>query len=114
MVTPASITLNKGGKAKELILLEFGNFRKIVLVLRSLNHKIRQIIIKQLEDGKLMTVTELHIRMRLDQSIVSQHLAILRRAGVLNAEKNGKYIYYSLNKDRLNEINLLGLKLINS
>jgi DNA-binding transcriptional ArsR family regulator len=42
--------------------------------------------------------------MRLEQSVVSQHLAILRKVGVLNTKRDGKFIYYSLNEPRINEI----------
>ena len=37
----------------------------------------------------------------------SQHLAILRRAGVVATERQGKFIYYSLDQDRLNQISKL-------
>jgi len=43
----------------------------------------------------------------LEQSVASQHLAILRRAGVVITERQGKFIYYSLDKDRLNQISKL-------
>jgi ArsR family transcriptional regulator, virulence genes transcriptional regulator len=42
--------------------------------------------------------------LRLEQSVASQHLAILRKAGVLNTDRDGKFIYYSLNKERIEEI----------
>ena len=51
-----------------------------------------------------MTVTDIYVKLRLEQSVASQHLAILRRAGVVVTQRQGKYIYYSLNKDRLEQI----------
>jgi DNA-binding transcriptional ArsR family regulator len=45
--------------------------------------------------------------MRLEQSVASQHLAILRRAGVLKTDRNGKFIYYSVDKDRMEQISKL-------
>jgi len=36
--------------------------------------------------------------------VASQHLAILRRANVVKTERDGKFIYYSLNKERIAEI----------
>jgi DNA-binding transcriptional ArsR family regulator len=51
-----------------------------------------------------MTVTDIFIKLRLEQSVASQHLAILRKAGVLNTDRDGKFIYYSLNKERIEEI----------
>lgn len=99
-----SVTLRKG---QEDIHLDYGELRKAVLVLRAVNHKLRQRIIELLEENEKMTVTEIYIKLRLEQSVASQHLAILRRAGVVNTERQGKYIYYSLNSERLSQISRL-------
>ena len=99
-----SIILKKGD---EDIQLDYAELRKAVLVLRAVNHKLRQRIIDLLEENKSMTVTDIYIKLRLEQSVASQHLAILRRAGVVNTDRQGKYIYYSLNKDRLEQISKL-------
>jgi ArsR family transcriptional regulator, virulence genes transcriptional regulator len=79
--------------------------KKASLVLRALNHKLRQHIIKMLDEKQKMTVTDIYIQLRLEQSVVSQHLAILRRAGVVQTERDGKYIYYLINYDRIAHIN---------
>ena len=76
-------------------------------MLRAVNHKLRQRIIGLLEENNEMTVTDIYIKLRLEQSVASQHLAILRRAGVVSTERQGKYIYYSLDKERLKQINRL-------
>lgn len=99
-----SIILKKGD---EDIQLDYSELRKAVLVLRAVNHKLRQRIIDLLEEHETMTVTDIYIKLRLEQSVASQHLAILRRAGVVNTNRQGKYIYYSLNKDRLEQISKL-------
>lgn len=89
------------------ITLDYNVLRKAVLVLRAVNHKLRQSIISLLEENKRMTVTEIYVKLRLEQSVASQHLAILRRAGVVNTERQGKFIFYSLNHDRIAEISQL-------
>ncbi|HRK27942.1 MAG TPA: metalloregulator ArsR/SmtB family transcription factor [Chitinophagales bacterium] len=86
------------------ITLDYNVLRKAVLVLRAVNHKLRQSIVALLEEQKRMTVTEIYVKLRLEQSVASQHLAILRRAGVVNTERQGKFIHYSLNYDRIAEI----------
>ena len=43
-----------------------------------------------------ITVTQITECCPVDISVVSRHLAILRDAGVLEAEKRGKEVYYSL------------------
>jgi DNA-binding transcriptional ArsR family regulator len=42
--------------------------------------------------------------LRLDQSATSQHLAILRMAGYVTTERNGKHIYYAVNYQRLQQV----------
>ncbi len=96
-----TIVLKKG---KQEIQLDYAELRKAVLVLRAINHKLRQRMINLLEENGSMTVTDIYVKLRLEQSVASQHLAILRRAGVVSTQRQGKYIYYSLNKDRLEQI----------
>ena len=82
-------------------------YKRQVLVLRAVNHKLRQRIIEVLDESDNMTVTDIYIKLRLEQSVASQHLAILRRAGVVVTDRQGKFIYYSLDKERLNQISKL-------
>ncbi|MCB9034893.1 MAG: helix-turn-helix transcriptional regulator [Chitinophagales bacterium] len=86
--------------------------KKAVLVLRSVNHALRQEIIELIETNGKMTVTEIYVKLRVEQSVASQHLALLRRSGVLETERDGKNIYYSVNKDRISEINHILRELI--
>jgi len=39
----------------------------------------------------------------LEQSITSQHLRILRSAGLVDTERNGKYIMYAIDYEKLGE-----------
>jgi DNA-binding transcriptional ArsR family regulator len=104
-----AITLKKGAQQIEL---DYAELRKAVLVLRAINHKLRQRIIDLLEEKETMTVTEIYVKLRLEQSVASQHLAILRRAGVVKTIRNGKFINYSLNKDRIEQISQLVEELV--
>ncbi|MDP4710539.1 MAG: metalloregulator ArsR/SmtB family transcription factor [Saprospiraceae bacterium] len=98
------VTLRNG---KQEIQLDYAELRKAVLVLRAVNHKLRQRIIDLLEESDNMTVTDIYIKLRLEQSVASQHLAILRRAGIVITSRQGKFINYSLNRDRLAQISRL-------
>jgi DNA-binding transcriptional ArsR family regulator len=104
-----TIVLKKG---QTDIQLDYAELRKAVLVLRAINHKLRQRMIDLLEEHGQMTVTDIYIRLRLEQSVASQHLAILRRAGVVITERSGKFINYSLDKDRLAQISKLVEELV--
>ena len=79
--------------------------KKAAIVLRAINHKLRQIILKLIDERGKITVTELYTHLRLEQSVASQHLAILRKAGFVKTTRDGKFIYYSVNHDRLVELN---------
>jgi DNA-binding transcriptional ArsR family regulator len=85
--------------------IDYHNIKKAALVLRSLNHKLRQQVIKTIHENKKLTVTQLYVKLRLEQSVASQHLAILRKAGVVSTERDGKFIYYTINFPRIDAIN---------
>ena len=92
-------------ETNENVRIDFLHMKKAMLILRALNHKLRQQIVKLLDERRKMTVTEIYIELRLEQSVTSQHLAILRRAGLVNATREGKFIYYSINYKRVKEVN---------
>ena len=85
--------------------INYYNIMKSSMVLRALNHKLREQIITIIQENKRLTVTQLYVKMRLEQSVISQHLAILRRAGIVSTDRDGKFIFYSLNFARLEAIN---------
>src|ERR1041385_9541245 len=77
--------------------IDYHNIKKAAMVLRALNHKLRQQVIKTIHENKRLTVTQLYVKLRLEQSVASQHLAILRKAGIVTTERDGKFIYYTIN-----------------
>ncbi|MBU3714544.1 MAG: helix-turn-helix transcriptional regulator [Ferruginibacter sp.] len=89
----------------DTVKVNYYNLKKAALVLRSMNHKLRQQILALIETEKKITVTEIYVRMRLEQSVASQHLAILRRSGIVSTQRDGKFIYYTINYTRIAEIN---------
>ncbi|ANE52380.1 ArsR/SmtB family transcription factor [Flavisolibacter tropicus] len=75
--------------------------KKGELVLRALNHKLRQDIISLIHEYGEVNVTEIYVRLKLEQTVVSQHLSILRKAGFVNTRRDGKQIHYSINYEKL-------------
>ncbi len=86
------------------INVDYHALKKAAMVLRALNHKLRQQLLTLIEEEKKITVTEIYVRLRLEQSVASQHLAILRKAGIVNTERDGKFIFYTVNYKRIDEI----------
>ena len=101
-------TVSNGTELK----IEVLRIKKTALILRAINHKLRQQILKLIEEQGKITVTELYLTLRLEQSVASQHLAILRKAGFVNTSRDGKFIYYSVNHDRLEELNKFMIDLL--
>jgi DNA-binding transcriptional ArsR family regulator len=100
-MSQTGITLSLG---KQQIKVDYLRTKKAALILRAVNHKLRQQMIKLIDDKKRITVTEIYVKLRLEQSVASQHLAILRRAGIVSTERDGKFIYYSVNYPRVAEV----------
>ena len=70
-----------------------------------LSDKTRQDIIMIFSTKKEVGVTEIAENFALSRPTISHHLNLMRRAKFLNSRKEGKEIYYSLNKEFV--INLL-------
>ncbi|MEZ5047720.1 MAG: metalloregulator ArsR/SmtB family transcription factor [Chitinophagaceae bacterium] len=106
-----SVGNNDGSLSTKINYLEV---KKGATILRAINHKLRQSIIKLLEEKENMTVTEIYVKLRVEQSVASQHLAILRRAEFVTTTRDGKNIHYNLNNKRLEEVNKFLKDLLNN
>ncbi|MGB3800585.1 MAG: metalloregulator ArsR/SmtB family transcription factor [Lewinella sp.] len=75
------------------------------MILRALNHDLRQQIIQLLCDEGSLNVTDIFVNLRVEQSVASQHLAILRKADIVVRERKGKFIHYDIDRSSLHRIN---------
>jgi len=73
-------------------------------MLKAIAHPMRIAILKHLEGGKRLTVTEIHELLGIEQSTTSHHLGILRDKGVLCSKRDGKNTFYYLKYDILSQI----------
>ncbi len=108
-----SLQLNTSSDNGTSVKVDLLHIKKAALVLRALNHKLRQQILKLIDENEKMTVTDLYVKLRLEQSVASQHLAILRKAGFVKTTRDGKFIYYSVNVSRMEELNKFLEELLN-
>jgi DNA-binding transcriptional ArsR family regulator len=108
-----SLTLNNPTETTSNLKVDLLNVKKASLVLRAINHKLRQQILKLIDEQGKITVTEIYVKLRLEQSVASQHLSILRKAGFVNTERDGKFIYYTVNTQRIEELNNFVESLLN-
>lgn len=104
--------MEKVTSTKDELKIDPLQLKKAALIFRAINHKLRQQIIKFINQNGKITVTQIYVKLRLEQSVASQHLAILRKAGFVSTERDGKFIYYSVDHDRLSEIHRVAYELL--
>lgn len=100
-------------KEHELVI-DVLSLKRALLILRAANHPLRQRMLQLLHQSKKLTVTELYIKLRLEQSVASQHLAILRKAGLVATVQAGKHRIYSVNYGRLEEVQRVARQLLSA
>ncbi len=62
------------------------------------NEKRQQMFLSIFADGQEHNITEVSERMDIAQSTASEHLAILKRAGILASRKVEKEVFYRLDR----------------
>ena len=77
---------------------------KVAGMLKAIAHPMRIAILKHLDGGKQLTVTEIHALLGIEQSTTSHHLGILKDKGVLISKRDGKNTYYSIRNENLGNI----------
>ncbi len=70
-------------------------------ILRAIAHPLRLKILEFIDQNDMINVNKIYNTLKLEQSITSQHLRILRVAGLVQAERDGKFIHYSLDYDKI-------------
>ena len=93
-------------------LIQSSKIKKGVLTLRTINHLLRQQILGLIHEKKRITVTEIHKKFRIEQSVASEHLALLRKENFVSTERDGRFIFYSVNYENLKKVHRLCEELI--
>lgn len=70
------------------------------LMLRSLAHQDRLLLLCQLSQGELC-VSDLEVQLGIQQPNLSQQLGVLRREGLVATRREGKHIYYRIGDERV-------------
>jgi ArsR family transcriptional regulator len=69
--------------------------------MKALAHPLRLKILEFIDSQGIINVNRIYNTLQIEQSVTSQHLRLLRMAGVVNAKKDGKYVHYDINYDVL-------------
>lgn len=72
--------------------------------LRAINHQLRIKIIHFIHETEETSVSNLYHQLKLEQSVSSQRLRILRDARLVTTKRDGKFILYSLDYDQVEKV----------
>lgn len=113
-----SISLKYNKKTTEtllnntLIKLEVKLLDRAGYIINAISNKLRNDILQLIHKEEYINVTDIYLQLGLEQTTASQHLAILRKCGFVFTQRQGKCIYYSVNYERLQEIEVLVKRLV--
>ena len=78
--------------------------RNAKMRVRALNHPLRQSILSIIKGNRnRINVTDIYVKLRIEQSVASQHLAILRGGRFVSTKRDGKTIWYSVDDKAIND-----------
>ena len=70
-------------------------------VMRAITHPLRMQLLEFIDQNEMINVNRIYSSLDLEQSITSQHLRILRQAGLVETERRGKYIHYRICRGKI-------------
>jgi ArsR family transcriptional regulator, arsenate/arsenite/antimonite-responsive transcriptional repressor len=79
------------------------SFKNAVALFHALSDETRLALLERLKGGE-QCVCELTDAMRAGQSRLSFHLKVLKDAGFIQDRREGRWMYYSLNPDAIEEL----------
>lgn len=77
---------------------------RAALIIKAIHSPLRQGIMQFIFTRGKASVTEIYTGLDLEQSIASQHLLILKNAGLVTPHREGKKVYYSANYTGIEKI----------
>ena len=83
---------------------EIKELTKKAEILKAMAHPVRLCIVKNLLEVDSCNVSTIQSCLEMPQSTVSQHLAKLKAAGIIEGERNGVEINYSVVNDDVKKL----------
>jgi DNA-binding transcriptional ArsR family regulator len=85
-------------------VMAMDEIEELAEIFKALSDPTRLRLVKLLsEREEALCVNALAYRVGVTQSAVSQHLRVLRQAGLVRGERRGSFVHYSLERDRLEQ-----------
>ena len=73
-------------------------------LLRAITHPLRLRLLSFIHGNREVNVNAIYNTLKLEQSITSQHLKVLRDVDIVRARRDGKFIFYAINYPQLRKI----------
>ena len=77
---------------------------KILIKLKAITDPTRLEILTLLSKSSTMCGCKLLEQLNVTQGTLSHHMKVLSNAGVVSIRKEGKWCYYSINKEEISEV----------
>jgi ArsR family transcriptional regulator len=90
-------------KSSKSSLLSADKLRNSTEILRAIAHPLRLEMLQYIDQFKSANVHQIYTALKLEQSIASQHLRILRQTGLVKTTREGKFIYYLVDYAKIEE-----------
>lgn len=87
-----------------LPIVENINLKKAVELLRVVTHPLRLEILSFISQKKETTVNSMVEELRIDQSIVSQQIRLLKDMQLITGTRQGKFIFYKVDFEKIEKI----------
>lgn len=84
--------------------MDYKSYESAAEVVKAMAHPMRLCILAGLKDKPQSSVTCMQECLGVPQSTLSQQLAILRRAGLIIADRKGKIVEYRLENENIKKI----------
>ena len=94
----------KSTDQKAFLNVDISKLEKAAEIMRAISHPLRMKILAFIDKNKTVHVNKIYNTLGLEQSITSQHLRILRAVDIVKTKREGKFIFYSINYDKINKI----------
>ena len=92
--------------------MDVQELKQAAAVIRAVNNRHRLQILKLIQSRRQINVSTIHREMNMTQSFVSQQLAILRKAGLVDYYRDRQTVYYFINLEKLDRLRYLGAQLV--
>ncbi len=73
-------------------------------ILKTIGHPIRVDIIRKIYDNQILSVSEIQDLLHISQPVISLHLGILKKKGIISSFKKGKQSFYLIKKQSVSQI----------